>query len=302
MVRRASGASPLAGRVVVVTGAARGLGAGMARSFSARGARVALLGLEPAHLAEVAAECGSRAAWWQVDVTDEQALKAVAAEVEASMGPADVVVANAGIAAGGPVAFADPAAFDRVIEVNLLGSARTVRAFLPQVLRRRGYVLQIASLAAILPAPTMAAYCASKSGVEAFAHALAIEVASHRVDVGVAYLSWIDTDMVRGADAVPGLGTQRAGLPFPLNRTYPAQDAVEALVRAVERRSRHVCYPRWVGAARMLRGPLPPLLALIGAGRAAAIEQSVASAGGSARTMPVGAGGQADTAIRTGSR
>lgn len=203
----------MTGTVAVVTGAARGVGASLARQLSARGARVALLGLEPDELAAVSAQCPG-SAWWEVDVTDGQALVRTAAEVAQRLGPAGIVVANAGIASAGPLLLADPTSYDAVIEVNLLGSVRTVRAFLPQVVQTRGYVLQVASLAALVPIPAMSAYCASKSGAEAFAHSLRGELRHHGVAVGVAYLSWTDTDMVRGADARPALGSMRARLPW----------------------------------------------------------------------------------------
>ena len=168
----------LAGQVVVVTGAARGIGALAAMRLAARNARVALLGLEPGELARVSACCGPCSRWWEVDVTNERALADVAAAVRGAYGRIDVVVANAGIAVNGPFIHSDPGAFARVIEVNLLGSVATARVFLPALLESRGY-LQVASLAALAPAPMMAAYCASKSGVEAFAHALRAEVAHH---------------------------------------------------------------------------------------------------------------------------
>ena len=208
-------ARDLAGQVVVITGAARGIGAWTARRLAARDAQVALLGLEPGELADGSARCGPRSRWWQVDVTDGRALAGVAAEVRDAYGRIDVVVANAGIAVGGPFIHSDPGAFARVIEVNLLGSVATARAFLPALLESEGYLLQVASLAALTPAPMMAAYCASKAGVEAFAHAVRAEVAHRGVRVGVAYLSWTDTDMVRGADENPALRQMRAGLPFP---------------------------------------------------------------------------------------
>src|SRR5690606_6778158 len=189
------------GTVAVVTGAARGVGALLARRLAACGARVALFGLEPEELATTAAACGPESSFWEVDVTARAALAAAAREIEDRYGRIDIVVANAGIAVGGPFLDSDPVFFDRVIEVNLLGSVTTARAFLPALLRHRGYLLQIASLAALTPAPMMSAHCASKSGVEAFAQAVRVEVAHRGVDVGVAYLSWTDTDMVRGADA-----------------------------------------------------------------------------------------------------
>ena len=246
----------LAGQVVVVTGAARGIGAQLATSLTARGARVALLGLEPAELAAVAARLPGSAAY-DVDVTDGEALGRVASEVLAAFGRVDALVVNAGIGDGGPLLVMDPVAYDRVVEVNLMGSIRTVRAFLPALVQSRGYVLQVASLAAILPVPVMSAYCASKSGVEAFAHSLRGEVAHHGVRVGVAYLSWTDTDMVRQADLRPGLGAMRARLPGVFGRTYPLAPAVERLADGVERRRAHVYGQGWLRALPVVRGLLP---------------------------------------------
>ncbi len=134
-----------------------------------------------------------------------------------------------------------------MIEVNLIGSAVTARAFLPVLMESRGYLLQIASLAAITPAPMMTAYCASKSGVEAYAHSLRAEVGYKGVRVGVGYLSWTDTDMVRGADQDDVMRELRSRLPWPANKTYPLGPAVDRIVAGIERRSSHV---RAVVAAR----------------------------------------------------
>jgi NAD(P)-dependent dehydrogenase (short-subunit alcohol dehydrogenase family) len=218
-------------------------------------------------------------------------------QVAQHFGAVDVVVANAGIAAGGPLLLADPRAYDRVVEVNLLGSIRTVRAFLPHVVASRGYVLQVASLAAMVPAPLMSAYCASKSGVEAFAHSLRGEVAHHGVGVGVAYLSWTDTDMVRGADAVPGLGEHRAQLPWLLGRTYPLEPAVARVVRGVERRAPHVYAQAWLRALPLVRAALPGVVARVGSRHAAEAERVLLTAGPGA-SQAVGAGGAADLAAR----
>jgi len=250
----------LTGSVVVVTGAARGIGAELSRVLTGRGARVALLGLEPAELAAVAADLPGSAAF-EVDVTDRAALERVAADVLAHFGRVDTVVANAGLGDGGPLLVMDAGAYDRVIEVNLLGSVRTVRAFLPALVASRGYVLQVASLAAIMPVPLMSAYCASKSGVEAFAHALRGEVRHHGVDVGVAYLSWTDTDMVRAADARPGLGEMRARLPWVFGRTYPLGPAVQRLADGVQHRRPHVYAQGWLRVMPLVRGVLPGPLA-----------------------------------------
>src|SRR5215217_5416184 len=231
------------GKTVLITGAARGLGAETARRVAARGANVALVGLEPEELQRVAAQCGTNTACFECDVTDKEALeRAVRGAVE-RYGGIDVVMANAGIAPGGMVRSTDPAAFERSIEINLLGVWRTVRATLPHVIERQGYVLVIASLAAAVHGPGMAAYSASKAGAEAFADSLRVEVKRLGVDVGVGYFSFIDTDLVRSADAHPTLGRLRQETFGPLAKAYPVSAVGEAIAEGIESRRRWVVVP-----------------------------------------------------------
>ena len=289
---------PIGGKVVVITGAARGIGEALAVTLAGRGARVALLGLEPDRLAQVAARCGPNAAWWECDVTDPDALAQAVEGVRARFHRVDVLVCNAGIAIGGTVLLSDPASFDRVIEVNLLGSVRTVRAFLPLLVSASGYYLQIASLAAMAPSPLMSAYDASKSGVEAFALAVRTEVAYHGVDVGVAYLSFTDTDMTRGAGQAGGSDDLREQLPGPLGRLYELGPAVERLVAGIERRAPFVygqAFIRWI---RPLRWLLPSAAYRTGQRGAARAEQAMIGRTTEA-SAPVGAGGRADTEARS---
>ncbi|MEU7015527.1 SDR family oxidoreductase [Streptomyces sp. NPDC046385] len=280
----------LEGQVAVVTGGARGVGELLARKLSARGAKIALVGLEPELLKEVAGRLHTEADWWHADVTDHEAMAKVAAEVKERFGKVDIVVANAGVAAGGPFVDSDPVAWRRVIEVNLIGGAVTARAFLPVLMESRGYFLQIASLAAMTPAPMMTAYCASKSGVEAFAHSLRAEVAYKGVKVGVGYLSWTDTDMVRGADQDDVMKELRQRLPWPSNRTYPLGPAVDRIVAGVERRSAHVYAQWWLRGMQSTRGYLPGIIASVGQREMRRFEPRLSS-------VPkglVGAGGAAD--------
>ncbi|WP_301125807.1 SDR family oxidoreductase [Streptomyces cacaoi] len=283
----------LQGQVAVVTGAARGVGELLARKLSARGAHVALVGLEPDELEQVSARLHTESAWWHADVTDHEAMARVAAEVKDRFGKVDVAVANAGVATGGPFMDSDPVSWRRVIEVNLVGGAVTGRAFLPALVASRGYFLQVASLAAITPAPMMTAYCASKSGVEAFAHSLRAEVGYRGVGVGVGYLSWTDTDMVRGADRDEALREARQRLPWPTNRTYPLGPAVDRLVDGIERRSAHVYGQWWLRGMQGVRGYLPSLIGgVLGQREMKALAARVTGRGlGSGL---VGAGGAAD--------
>ncbi|MFE4828812.1 SDR family oxidoreductase [Streptomyces sp. NPDC056672] len=285
----------LEGRVAVVTGAARGVGELLARKLSARGAKVALVGLEPDELRSVAARLHADREHWHADVTDHAAMERVAREVKERFGAVDIVVANAGVAAGGPFADSDPQAWRRVVEVNLIGGAVTARAFLPLLRESGGYFLQIASLAAITPAPMMTAYCASKSGAEAFAHSLRSEVAHQGVRVGVGYLSWTDTDMVRGADQDEVMREMRRRLPWPANRTYPLGPAVDRIVAGIERRSAHVYAQWWLRGTQSVRGCLPGLVAAVGAREMRRFEPRPAAV----RKGLVGAGGVADERERT---
>ncbi|WP_028803971.1 SDR family oxidoreductase [Streptomyces sp. 142MFCol3.1] len=284
--------SPLNNRTVVVTGAARGLGAALAREAAGRGARIALLGHESAALRAVSETLPTPALPLVADVTDPAALDTAAREVRRQLGPASVVIANAGIAEGGPFATSDPATWRRVIDVNLVGSAHTARAFLPDLVATAGHFLQVASLASIGAAPLMSAYCASKAGVEAFAHALRAEVAHERVSVGIAYLNWIDTDMVRDADEHAVLRELRAHMPPPARRVMTAQAVAARLIRGVERRRTAVYAPGWLRLTQPVRAALPPVVLRVSRHELPRLQ---AMAPWQA-TGPLGAGGRADRA------
>jgi NAD(P)-dependent dehydrogenase (short-subunit alcohol dehydrogenase family) len=246
-------------KVVMITGAARGIGAEAARRLAKRGAKVSLVGLEPDLLEQVAAEIGPNAAWFEADVTDWDALRAATDATVERFGGIDVVIANAGIAPFGTVATIDPADFEKTIEVNLLGVWRTVRTVLPHVVARQGYILPIASLAAALHPPMLAHYAATKAGVEAFSDSLRAEVRHTGTRVGVAYFSFIDTDMTRDGLDSPSANVLRDATPGPFSKTAPLSAAGRAIERGVMRRADKVWAPRWVLPMTWLRGILQPL-------------------------------------------
>jgi NAD(P)-dependent dehydrogenase (short-subunit alcohol dehydrogenase family) len=280
---------------ILITGAARGIGAETARRLAAKGHRLALLGLEPELLEEVAAAAGG-AHFAEVDVTDRDALNQSIDEAAGALGGLDVVIANAGIASAGMFATSDPDEWERVIAVNLIGVRRTLHAALPHVLATRGYLLPVASVAAVAHAPLMSAYCTTKAGVEAMANSLRIEVAHRGVDVGVAYFSWIDTEMVRGADARPTFQYMRSQLKGPAGRTYPVADAAAAVVKGVEARARIVTAPGWVRFLLPLRGLLQRAAERDVQAQMPEIErrwEADLERLGAEASKPVGAGGQA---------
>jgi NAD(P)-dependent dehydrogenase (short-subunit alcohol dehydrogenase family) len=246
--------TPLAGRSVLITGAARGIGAELARKSAARGARVALVGLEPELLARVADELGPEHLWVECDVTDPEALKAAVGRAVETFGGLDVVVANAGIAPLTTVATGSARALARTIEVNLIGAMLTAHAALPEVAKRRGHILLISSAAAFTVLPGMSAYCAAKAGLERFGDALRLEVAHRGVTVASAHPTWIDTDMVRDTEAaLPTFAESRGQLPGPLGAYTSVADCAQALVENLETRGRRVFVPRSVGVVSALR-------------------------------------------------
>ncbi|MDG6102681.1 SDR family oxidoreductase [Dactylosporangium aurantiacum] len=243
----------LTGQVVLITGAARGIGEHTARLAAARGAKVVLVGLEPDRLAALAAELGG-AAWFLCDVTDQASLTAAVDGAVAAHGRIDAVVANAGVASRGTVATGDVEALVRTVEVNLIGVLRTAAAVMPHLIASRGYLLIVASAASFAALPGMVPYCASKAGVEHLGNALRLEVAHHGVRVGTAHPSWIDTDLVRDAqDDMPTFRETLRKLPPPLGSTTSVQRCAEAFVDAVQRRRRKVFVPRSVAVVYWLR-------------------------------------------------
>ena len=245
----------LDGRVALITGAARGIGLGTASALAQRGVRVAMLDVDASELERAAAGVPGSAAF-AADVTDREELAgAVDAAVE-RFGGLDIVMANAGIAPVGFIRSVDEEVFERTIAVNVIGVWRTVRLTLPHVLERRGYVLNVASLAALGGVPAFGSYGPSKSAVEAFANQLRVEVAHHGVDVGCAYFGFIDTDMVRGAFAHDTYKRLREGIRGPIGKTTSVDGAVAAVVRGIEERRRLVVSPRWVRAAIAMRAAL----------------------------------------------
>ena len=234
-------------KVVLITGGARGIGAETAKALAAKGANVVLTDVEEDALHAVAAEIGDRALAVVADVTDLAAMeKAVAAGVE-RFGGIDVVVANAGIASYGSVLNVDPATFRRVIDININGVFHTVRAALPSIIERQGYVLVVSSLAAFAPVPGLSSYNASKAGTEHFTNALRLEVAHLGVDVGSAHMSWIDTPLVQDAKKdLSAFNEMLKSLPYPTGKTTSVDKCVAAFVKAIEGRKRRVYVPGWV--------------------------------------------------------
>jgi NAD(P)-dependent dehydrogenase (short-subunit alcohol dehydrogenase family) len=271
---------------VLITGAARGIGAALARKAAERGARVALVGLEPELLAKVAADLGPEHLWVEADVTDAEALEAAVQRTVETFGGLDIVVANAGIAPLTTVATASAHSLARTIEVNLIGSMLTAHAALPEIARSKGHVLLVSSAAAFTVLPGMSAYCAAKAGLERFGDALRLEVAHRGVTVASAHPTWIDTDLVRDTEeALPTFKTTRKQLPGPLGAFTSVEVCAQALVDNLETRGRRVFVPGSVAIVSALRQLVTGVWAekvamAVSAKRVPQLERDIAKLGG----------------------
>ncbi|HKT00738.1 MAG TPA: SDR family oxidoreductase [Rugosimonospora sp.] len=253
----------LAGKVAVVTGAARGIGEATAERLYARGARLALLDRDENALDSLAARLDrDRCHALACDVRDPDGVAGAVHAVVRRWQVIDVVVANAGITPPpATLRSIDPDALSRVIDVNLLGVWHTVRATVDHVIARHGHITIISSCAAFTPGMGGAAYMMSKAAVEQLGRALRIELAIHATTAGVVSLGIVDTALARRTldDDELGRAVGRL-LPWPLNRRISAEDAAEVICRSIEhRRARRIAPRTWIPYAA-LRGLVNPVL------------------------------------------
>jgi 3-oxoacyl-[acyl-carrier protein] reductase len=193
----------LNGRVAVVTGGSRGIGAGIAALLAERGAGVGFTfheGEAPARSIEQSIrDRGGRALAVHCDVTDGEEIDALFARVASVLGPVDILVNGAGIAQDAHIMFLDPARWDRVVDLNLRAAYACVRAVVRgMLLRRWGRIINISSASARMPLPGQAAYAASKAGLEGFTRALSRDLAAKGVLVNAVSPGLIETDMLKG--------------------------------------------------------------------------------------------------------
>ena len=248
-------------RVALITGGARGIGLGTAQALARRGARIALLDVDGLEAERAAEALGNGAIGLTADVTDRASLAKAGDQVRERLGGIDVVVANAGIAQPlHPITVVDPAAFDRVLAINLGGVVDTVRLTLDDVVERGGHVLVISSVYSFVNGGMQCSYAMSKAAVEQFGRALRTELAGSGASAGVGYFGFVDTDMVRGARRDPMADRLEQVAPRILHKQIQPSEAGEALAAAIERRAARTIRPRRWAVYSALRGVLNPFL------------------------------------------
>lgn len=196
--------TPEGGRIAAVTGAASGIGLGVARRFAADGHRVALLD-HAAETAETEAaalrEAGHDAVAYGLDVSDWAAVRRVFEAIRADLGPVEILVTSAGVDSFDPVLDITPELWERLIAVNLTGTFSCAQAAIADMMAAGwGRIVTISSSSAQSGAPNMAHYVASKGGVISLTKALAVDLARHGITVNTVPPSLVDTPMSRSAE------------------------------------------------------------------------------------------------------
>jgi hypothetical protein len=235
---------PISGRVVAVTGAGRGIGAAIAGALSRYGALVALGDLDADAATRTAANLGPSAAAYPLDVTDTASFAAFVEAAERDLGPLDVLVNNAGVMWVGPAHEEPEQVVLKQFEVNVHGVVRGMKIATPRMRERgRGHIINVASIASLIPQPGEATYCATKHAVYGYSAAVRRELAGTGVEVSVVMPSVVETQLA--------LGTSEGRIP----RLRPEQVA-EAVADVIRR-------PRFESFIPRRLNPMTRTLALL---------------------------------------
>ena len=255
----------LNGKVALITGATGGIGAASARALYQQGASLVLTDLSRQALDSLATEFDAqRVLALPLDVTDAAASKAVVEQIVERFGRLDIAFANAGIAWRNPpatIASCDEAEFEKIIDVDLFGVWRTIRAALPEVQRNHGQIVITSSIYSFVNGMVNAPYAASKAAVEMLGRALRAELAGTGASASVLYPGWTATpiaDLAFGGHATASELIESA-FPAVLRKQVQPEEIATALVAGLATRSAAIIAPaRWKPLS-MLRGVMSPL-------------------------------------------
>ncbi|PFG42989.1 3alpha(or 20beta)-hydroxysteroid dehydrogenase [Isoptericola jiangsuensis] len=237
----------LDGRVALVTGGARGIGAAYVRALHDAGARVVVADVLEDPGAALAAELGERAVFARLDVTDEDGWAAVVRDVAATWGGPDVLVNNAGVANAGPIEHYPRAKWDAVIAVNLTGVYLGCRAVVGAMRERGGgSIVNVSSVEGMRGSTHLHGYVASKFGVRGLTKSLAVELGADGIRVNSIHPGFVETEMTARIDP--------SGLPIPLRRAGRPEDLTGTVLYLASDASAYVTGAEFVVDGGMING------------------------------------------------
>lgn len=240
------------GSVVLITGAASGIGAATAREAARRGCRVAVADVDLAGAQAVATEVGGVAV--ELDVRSEGGWRRALDEVESALGPVDVLVSNAGIIHTGYARDLTLEQHRHVLDVNLMGAVTGILTALERMRSRGGQVVTVCSMTSFLPLQGYAMYGATKHALRAFHHALAIEERGGSVDFTIVHPPGTRTRMLEQEEADPS-----AVMTFA-EKSVSAEEVATVIVDAFETRPAEVVFPAVGGRFQRLVGSQAALM------------------------------------------
>ena len=251
MVRKQAGS--VAGKVIVITGGARGIGFATATTLHNLGARVAIGDIDEIKVKESGADLGLEV-YSKLDVTDSDSFAAFLDDVERRLGPIDVLINNAGIMPAGRIVEEADSVTRRILDINIYGVVLGSKLAAQRMVDRgKGHVINIASLAGETPTPGLATYCASKAAVLAFTDALRFEHRTKGVHFSAVLPTFTNTELIAGTSGARGL------------KNAEPDDIANAIVGLIDHPRPRVAVTRAAGmvvaSAKRMPGPVAEFIA-----------------------------------------
>lgn len=253
--------------IMLVTGAGQGIGLAIIKEALTQGAIVAAVDNDTTHEAALRALIGSRGAVYMADVRDANRMADIVQQVCEAYGGIDIVIANAGIERVAPMADMDPEFFRTVLDVNIHGVYNTVKPALNSIIERRGHVLAISSIAALIPFPLATAYSTSKAAVDMMMRVLRMELIGTGATAGAGYFGFVQTQMANRIFSNPATAKAVDRLPSRLLGVKPlptAEDIATLILKGVSKRRSRIYAPRMVALTYQMRGPYAFLDGMLG--------------------------------------
>jgi short-subunit dehydrogenase len=241
-------------QVIIVTGAASGIGQELCRLFAARGAKIGLLDRDEDKLEAFAHElrqAGVPSSTATVDVRQREQVHDAVRRIVGALGPADVLIPCAGICRASTADDLKMSQLEEIVQINFLGTVYAIEAVLPSMLERNsGQIVGISSMAGVRGIPFEPAYSASKAAVGAYLESLRSELRQRGIGVTTVFPGYVQTPLL---DEINGMmGADMSG-----GRAFTASAAAVRIVKALERRSSYVYFPRPLGVSVRLSRLMP---------------------------------------------